>query len=59
MDLGRIELPPLPCHGSVLPLDYRPVKLCMKLGVKRETPAEIRESIAFLGKWSKIKGRPR
>ncbi len=25
VDLGRIELPPLPCHGSVVPLDYRPL----------------------------------
>ena len=25
VDLGVIETPPDPCHGSVLPLNYRPV----------------------------------
>ena len=30
MDLLRIELKPLPCEGSILPLDYRSIKTLKK-----------------------------
>ncbi len=37
VDTGRIELPPLHCQCSVLPLNYRPIEMVDTCGLEPRT----------------------